>query len=131
MHTSKLIVASLAISSLLGCSDVTGPSEVGLPRPRDAGSIVFLVQDQATAPVPAASVFVTVPNDVGSVFQIGRVADANGRAEFGREIPAGTRSFDVRPPAGYSPPLLPTSGQVEVGENQAVTVIVTLVQFPR
>lgn len=74
--------------------------EAGLPSPKDPGSIIVLVRDQAAAGVSGVRVSVEMPNAGGGVFRVARPTDSDGKAEF-RGVPAGRRRVEVVPPAGF------------------------------
>ena len=76
-------------------------AELGLPENRrNPGTVVVTVVGLAGAPVVNAWVYIELPNSVGSTFWEGTPTKADGTATH-RVIPAGRRTLEVKPPAGY------------------------------
>jgi len=92
---SSLLLFALAAA---GCN-LLNP-EAGMPAPRDPGSIVVLVRDQAATRLSDVRVSVEMPNAVGGVFRVAHSTGADGQAQF-RGVPAGRRRVEVVPPAGF------------------------------
>ena len=103
----RWIFVALAVIASARCSNPLN-GEGGLSVPKDPGTLVVRVRDQAAAPVQNVHVSVEMPNDVGSFFMVGASTQANGNMTF-YYVPAGRRRVEVTlPPGVYS--VLPTPG---------------------
>lgn len=96
------------------------PTEPGSPR-KDPGTLQVRVLDQNDAAIAGAWVYVELPNGAGGTFQEGTATKANGVGEF-RSVPAGRRTVEVKPPAGYRVGSDSPLKQVEVIKDATVSL---------
>jgi hypothetical protein len=90
---------TLLVLATVGCNSLLGP-ENGYPVPKDPGTLVVRVRDQAGAPVAGVRVSVEMPNSVGSFFTESAETDSDGERVF-YYVPAGSRRVEVAPPSGF------------------------------
>ncbi len=90
-----VLAAALSASA---CINPLGPDRARL---KDPGTVVVTVRDETDEAVRGVWVYVELPNDVGSFFWEGTATDADGRVTFSY-VPAGVRTVEVKPPAGYA-----------------------------
>lgn len=109
---------TLALVTSTGCSAFVGPDGTWLPK--DPGTIVVRVRDDAGAPVAGALVGVEMPNGVGSTFVESRQTDARGSQRF-EDVPAGLRRVSVAAPSGLRVVATPLVQDVEVVKGATVT----------
>jgi hypothetical protein len=117
-----MLVVVLAGAGCAGCWNPLNP-EAGLPVPKDPGTVVVRVSDQAAAPMRDVRVQVhDLPNSVGSVYSVGQSTDAGGSTTI-RGIPAGRRRVEVMTlPVGYTADPADLVKPVDVMKNASVTV---------
>jgi hypothetical protein len=114
----------LAVLSV-GCSNLLG-SEAGLPVPKDPGTVVVTVEDQASRAIEGVTIQVhDIPNRVGSTFSISQRTNSGGVAEF-TFIPAGRCRVQVTPPSGYSTGADESIKPIEVVKDATVRVAFVL-----
>jgi hypothetical protein len=95
---TRLIVLTIALAAA-GCASPLGP-ERGYDVPKDPGTVVAHVTDQAGAPLRDVKVQVhDLPNPDGPVYSVGQWTNTNGVTSID-SIPAGHRRVEVTPPAG-------------------------------
>jgi hypothetical protein len=110
-----------------GCSGLLG-SEAGLPVPRDPGTVVASVRDQAGAAIGGAIVDIhDIPNSVGSFYSMSQRTGGNGVVEF-TFIPAGRCRVQVTPPVGYRAGADGLIKPVDVIKNTSVPVTFALMR---
>jgi hypothetical protein len=113
------ILAVVPIVSI-GCSNPLSP--LADPQlPKDPGTVVVQVRDQADLPVASAYVCVVMPNNVGSFFGTCASTSVNGRITFS-SVSAGRRRVEVRPPAGFSATPEALNRDVDVLKDASVIV---------
>lgn len=95
-QTRYRYVLAVALSAS-ACANPLAPDSARL---KDPGTLVVQVRDTAMAPIEGVWVYVELPNDVGSTFWEGTPTRDDGKVTF-HYIPAGSRTIEVRPPAGY------------------------------
>jgi len=115
-----LVMAILAIALIVCVAcDLAGPETV----PKDPGTVMASVTDEAGAPLERVWVYVhDLPNAVGSTYSVGTPTNAFGTSRI-EAIPAGRRRVEVKPPPGYAAPAITT---IDVLKSQAVTVAFVL-----
>jgi hypothetical protein len=92
------VVLAAAAVSLAACANPVSP---GNQARQDPGTVVVQVRDTAGAPVPNVWVYIELPNSVGSTFWEGTPTRSDGSVTM-RYIPAGRRTVEVKPPAGFA-----------------------------
>ena len=120
MTGTAALVVSVALTA--ACKNFLEP---GVPENRrNPGTVVVRVADTSGAPVADVWVYIELPNSIGSTFWEGTPTKADGTATH-RVIPAGRRSLEVRPPAGYAVEGS-TRQEVDVVKDQTVSAQFTL-----
>ena len=99
--------------------------EFGMTSPKNPGTIVATVLNDAAAPLRDVHVKVEVPNAVGGVFSIGTRTTASGVATL-HSVPEGVRPVSVTPPAGYAIDAAQREQMVDVRRNRTVSVTFVL-----
>jgi hypothetical protein len=121
-RSSRAAGLLLAWAAATQCSGLTGPSEVGLPLPANAGTVVVRVRDQHDAPVRNVSVSIELPDTSGGVFRTVADTGADGTVTFFREVPAGLRRVEIAPPDGFTAGSEPLAREIEVRRDASTTV---------
>jgi hypothetical protein len=122
----RLAVTALAVCSPGGCVNPLNP-ESGFATPKDPGTLIVWVRDQAAQPVANAWVHVTQPNQVGGEFKTGAQTNRAGTRTF-PYIPSGDRTVEVTAPPGYD---YSVEGRVQVArvlKGGVTTVTFSLVR---
>ena len=120
-----IVLAIAAVSA--ACSNLLG-SEAGLPVPKDPGTVLARVRDQAGEGIAGVSVDIhDIPNSVGSFYSMSQRTRGDGVVEF-TFIPAGRRRVQVTLPAGYSAGAEQLIESVDVVKNATVRVTFVLVR---
>jgi hypothetical protein len=114
-------VLAAALAASAACVNPLGPDS---ERTRDPGTLVIRVRDVAGAPIAEVWAYVELPNNVGGFFWEGTPTRADGTATF-YYVPAGRRTVEVRPPAGYSVEG-PAKENVDMVKGKTVTAQFTL-----
>lgn len=99
--------------------------EFGMAAPKNPGTIVATVLNDAAVPLPDVLVEVEVPNAVGGIFSIGTRTTASGVATL-HGVPEGTRPVSVTPPAGHAIDAAQREQMVDVRHNRTVSVTFVL-----
>jgi hypothetical protein len=99
--------------------------EFGMAAPKNPGTIVATVLNDAGVPLPDVLVEVEVPNAVGGIFRIGTRTTPSGVATLGG-VPEGTRPVSVTPPAGYAIDAAQRVQMADVRRNRTVSVTFVL-----
>lgn len=111
-------LAPLVVLGSVGCSSLLAPD--GRYVPRDPGTLVVHVRDQAGDPVGGARVSVEMPNDVGSTFLVSIETESRGTVRF-THVPAGSRRVQVDAPLGVRAVVAPLLQDVVVVKSATVT----------
>lgn len=116
------IALAFALTVLsVGCSSLLG-SEAGLPVPKDPGTVIVSVEDQAGRALDGVTIQVhDIPNTIGSAFSITQRTNSGGVAEF-TFIPAGRCRVQVTPPPGYHAGADESITPIEVVKDATVRV---------
>lgn len=121
MECPRLLVAIAVIIAATACEN---PFQPGLPdNRRDPGTVVVSVRDTAGNPVVDAWVYIELPNSIGSTFWEGTATKSDGTVTH-RYIPAGRRTLEVKPPAGYATDV--PKQEIDVIKDRTTTAQFTL-----
>ena len=120
------IAVGIALLSA-GCSGLLG-SEAGFSVPKDPGTLVVSVRDQASHPIGDVNVQVhDIPNNVGSTYSVGQRTNGNGVVVVSF-IPAGRRRVEVTPLPGLRAETNDLIKVVDVVKDTSVAVAFVLVR---
>jgi hypothetical protein len=106
---------------VMGCGLNPLDPEAGMSVPKDPGTLVVRVEDQASLPVQDVYVSVVEPNSIGSLFNTAAWTTASGTITF-YGVPAGSRRVAIAPPTGFSVDAASSVRQVDVVRGALVTV---------
>ena len=120
MRTTRLAALLLPILFAGGCDACGG---VTSPAPHDPGTVIVRVTSASGAPISGVWVYIELPNSIGSTFWKGSATNSDGTVTH-RDIPAGLRMLEVKPPTGYATDT--PKQEIEVVKERTTTAQFTL-----